>query len=202
MSDLINLGEFESLAPAGFYLAVRIGFAFPLVEVNKLPVSWVREYTVSGLVVHDPAMSWAYANCGATRWSDLVKSDTLGVLEMAKNHNLNFGTVASCVDEGESGQRSIGLFCRSEREYKTAELDDLSQALVAAHKAHARPKNLTNAELEALGLVKNGLLMKEIAGLLGVTESAIKQRLKKARLKLNAKTGPQAAAKATMLGMI
>ena len=58
------------------------------------------------------------------------------------------------------------------------------------------------AELETLGLVKNGLLMKEIACILNVSESAIKQRLKNARLKLNAKTGPQAAAMATMFGMI
>ena len=44
--------------------------------------------------------------------------------------------------------------------------------------------------------------MKEIACILNVSESAIKQRLKNARLKLNAKTGPQAAAMATMFGMI
>ena len=70
------------------------------------------------------------------------------------------------------------------------------------HRAYARPKNLTEAELETLGLVKNGLLMKEIASALGVSESAVKQRLRNARLKLNAKTGSQAAARATMLGMI
>ena len=63
-------------------------------------------------------------------------------------------------------------------------------------------KNLTAAELETLTMVKNGLLMKEIACVLGISESAIKQRLKNARLKLNAKTGSQAAATATMLGMI
>ena len=75
--------------------------------------------------------------------------------------------------------------------------------LDAAHRAHARPKNLTAAELETLGLVKNGLLMKEIASSTrNISESAIKQRLKNARLKLNAKTGSQAAARATMLGMI
>ena len=70
------------------------------------------------------------------------------------------------------------------------------------HIAHMRPTNLTAAEIETLGLVKNGLLLKEIAAILGVSESAIKQRLKNARTKLNAKTGSQAAARATMLGMI
>ena len=202
MSGLLDPSEFASLAPAGFYIAIRVGFAFPLVEHNQLPASWVREYTVSGLVVHDPAMSWAYKNTGVARWSELGENDTQGVLQLAKNHGLNFGAVACCVDAGDAGQRTFGLFCRSDREYLATELKLLHESIVAAHRAHARPNNLTAAELQTLGLVKNGLLMKEIACALGVSESAIKQRLKSARLKLNAKTGSQAAARATMLGMI
>ena len=100
MSGLIDPNEFEPLAPAGFYIAIRVGFAFPMVEHNHLPAGWVREYTVSGLIVHDPAMAWAYKNCGVARWSELGEDDTQGVLELAKNHGLNFGAVASCVDRG------------------------------------------------------------------------------------------------------
>jgi LuxR family transcriptional regulator, quorum-sensing system regulator SdiA len=194
--------QFACCAPAGFYIAIRVGFAFPMVEHNRFPPTWVSEYTASGLIVHDPAMSWAYKNCGVARWSELGETDSQGVLELAKNHGLNFGAVASCTDEDDAGQRSFGFFCRSDREYLIEELVHLNQLLVACHRAHARPKNLTALELETLSLVKNGLLMKEIACQLGVSESAIKQRLKNARLKLNAKTGPQAAAKAIMLGMI
>jgi LuxR family transcriptional regulator len=202
MNGLMNPAEFKSLAPAGFYIAIRVGFAFPMVEHNDLPATWVREYTASGLIVHDPAMSWVYKNCGVARCSELGETDTQGVLELAKNHALNFGAVASCVDDSDQGQRSFGFFFRSDREYRPAELERLYGSLLACHRGHARPKNLTAAELETLGLVKNGLLMKEIACLLGVSESAIKQRLRNARLKLSAKTGSQAAAKATMLGMI
>jgi LuxR family transcriptional regulator len=110
--------------------------------------------------------------------------------------------VASCIDAEDGGQRSFGLFARSDRDYRPEELESLRKLLVASHRAYARPKNLTAAELETLSLVKNGLLMKEIAGLLGISESAIKQRLKNARLKLDAKTGSQAAARATMFGII
>jgi LuxR family transcriptional regulator len=199
---MIDPSQLRELAPAGFYVAIRIGFAFPMVELNHLPHSWVREYTVGGLMVHDPAMSWAYKNTGVARWSDLVASDALGVLELAKNHGLAFGAVVSCTDKNDRSQRSFGLFCRSDREYDSRELTRLSERLGECHRAHARPSNLTTAELETLGLVKNGLLMKEIACILNVSESAIKQRLKNARMKLNAKTGPQAAAMATMFGMI
>lgn len=200
--DLMNPNAFRSLAPAGFYVAVRVGFAFPMVEINHLPESWVREYTVSGLIVHDPAMTWAYRNLGAARWSELGVDDPQGVLELARNHGLAFGAVVSCLDEASQAERSFGFFCRSERDYTAGELEQLSHMLHALHMSYARPRNLTAAELETLGLVKNGLLMKEIANLLGISESAIKQRLKNARLKLNAKTGSQAAARATMLGMI
>lgn len=202
MNDMMDLQEFESLAPAGFYIAIRVGFAFPMVEHNRLPPDWVREYTASGLIVHDPAMSWAYKNCGAARWSELHESDTQGVHELAKNHGLNFGAVASCVDWENVSQRSFGFFCRSDREYFSHELDMLDASLRVAHQSHDRPDNLTAAEIETLSLVKNGFLMKEIACQLGVSESAIKQRLKNARIKLSAKTGPQAAARATMFGMI
>lgn len=202
MNGLIELKTFECLAPAGFYVAIRVGFAFPMVEHNRLPARWVREYTAGGLVVHDPAITWAYRNRGIARWSELGLADTQGVLELAKNHGLSFGAVASCIDGGDDGQRTFAFFCRSDREYRTAELEVLNQSLVSSHRAYSRPKNLTAAELETLSLVKNGLLMKEIASLLGISESAIKQRLKNARLKLNAKTGSQAAARATMLGMI
>jgi LuxR family transcriptional regulator len=193
---------FGSLAPAGFYIAIRVGFAFPMIEHNHLPASWIREYGTSGLIVYDPAMAWAYKHCGVARCSALGEEDTQGVLELAKNHGLNFGAVASCVDDEDAAQRSFGFFFRSDREYESAELELLSASLVGIHQAHAQPKKLTAAEIETLSLVKNGLLMKEIALHLGISESAIKQRLKNARLKLNAKTGPQAAATATMLGVI
>ncbi|KMW60742.1 hypothetical protein AIOL_000907 [Candidatus Rhodobacter oscarellae] len=51
-------------------------------------------------------------------------------------------------------------------------------------------------------MVKDGLLMKEVANLLGVTEGAVKQRLKSAKSKLGAKTGTHAATRATTFGLI
>ena len=78
MSDLTDLDTFGRLAPAGFYVAIRVGFAFPMVEHNRLPDGWVREYSASGLIVHDPAMAWAYKNCGVARWSALGRGGRAG----------------------------------------------------------------------------------------------------------------------------
>jgi LuxR family transcriptional regulator, quorum-sensing system regulator SdiA len=193
---------FAELAPAGYYVAIRLGFAFPVIEQNCLPEAWVREYTVSGLGVHDPAMAWSYQNQGFVRTRELAARDSQGVLEVAKYHGLHFGAAVCCTEIRDAGERSFGFFFRSDRDYTTAELEQLHASLLASHRAYARPKNLTDAELETLNLVKNGLLMKEIASALGVSESAVKQRLRNARLKLNAKTGSEAAARATMLRMI
>ena len=141
----------RQLAPAGHYIAIRISFAFPVVEQNCLPEAWVREYTASGLLVHDPAMAWAYQNQGFVRTRDLVAEDGQGVLELAKYHGLNFGAVVCCIDEDLGSERSFGFFFRSDREYTTLELEQLHAGVLAAHRAYARPKNLTEAELETLG---------------------------------------------------
>lgn len=199
----VHSGSPDQLAPAGHYIAIRISFIFPLLERNCLPEDWVNEYTASGFLVQDPAMCWAHENQGYIRTSELVAQDGLGILGLAKNYGLNFGAAVCCVDPGERAERSFGFFFRSDRDFDDSELDKLYNGLLATHCAYARPKNdLTVAERETLGLVKNGLLMKEIASALGVSESAVKQRLRNARLKLGAKTGSQAAARATMLGFI
>lgn len=196
------LDEFRTRAPAGFYLGLRVDFAFPLVEHKEFPAGKMRKYAALGLMVRDPAIAWVYHNDGAVRWSELGIKDRAGVFALARAHGLNFGAAVGCRDASGSGQLSFGLFARADREFKSDELACLISLMREVHAKHERPCNLTPVELETLGMVKNGLLMKEIANALGVTESAIKQRLKNARLKLRAKTGSQAAAKAAMLGII
>jgi LuxR family transcriptional regulator len=66
----------------------------------------------------------------------------------------------------------------------------------------APPTNLTMAELEALRMVKEGMRLKQMAHALGVSEGAIKQRLRNAKLKLGASTGAQAATRASDYGLI
>ena len=70
-NDLFDVNQFRPLAPAGYYVAIRVGFAFPTFEHNQLPPDWVREYTISGMIVHDPVISWAYKHTGSARWSEL-----------------------------------------------------------------------------------------------------------------------------------
>lgn len=180
--------EFSTIAPAGYYIALRVGFAFPIAETNALPEAWVERYTQRGFMLFDPVMQWLYGHAGAVRWSEITLPDPLGILAEAAGHGLVFGAAISCASTGTEGQRSFGSFARSDREFSDAEIALLALKLRGLHEATAPPTNLTEAELVALRMVREGLLLKEIAGRLGVSEGAIKQRLKNAKLKLGART--------------
>lgn len=171
-------------------------------ERNELPETWVTQYTRGGLMLVDPIMKWVYQQRGAVRWSEIGLPDPADVLSLAAAHGLRFGAAISCSDHDLRAQRSFGTFARSDREFTDEELETLTMELERLHHAKAPPTNLTQAELEALRMVKDGLLMKEIAGLLGVSEGAVQQRLKNAKLKLNATTSSQAVSMATGFGLI
>ena len=202
MINSADLSALSELAPAGFYVALRIGFHYPMEEKNKFPAEWIAHYTSRGLMLADPVMHWVYQNSGVKRWSDLNGNDPRNVMGQAADFGMHFGSVCCVIDTSESAQRSFGSFARADREFTNGEVDSLLGIVESMHALMVPPSNLTKAELEALRMVKNGLLMKEIANLLGVSEGAVKQRLKNAKAKLNAKTSTHAATMATSFGLI
>ncbi|MDO6589760.1 LuxR family transcriptional regulator [Loktanella sp. D2R18] len=202
MSTLMGPEEIEQLAPSGYYIALRIGFAFPMEEVNAFPAGWVHHYTTQRFMLFDPAVRWAFSNTGMCRWSELPLDDPKRVIAQAKTFGMRFGVTVSVFDGNIDAQRSFASFTRGDREYSDLEVKLLKALLVRRHGETAPPTNLTRAELEALGMVKDGKRLKEIAFELSVSEGAVKQRLKNAKLKLGAKTGTQAAALANQYGLI
>lgn len=194
--------DVTALAPAGHYLALRVSFHYPMTEVNALPVPWVEAYRSAGLMLADPVFRWVHTEVGAARWSALGASDARGVLALAAEHGLRFGLAVSVLDPGRGGPRSWGSFARADREIDDNEAALLEAYVRARHRAHCLPTNVTRAELDALRLLKSGQRLKQIAWSLGVTEGAVKQRLKSARTKLDARTGAEAISRASSLGMI
>ncbi|NBD28539.1 MAG: LuxR family transcriptional regulator [Alphaproteobacteria bacterium] len=199
-----NRSAKDVLAPAstGYYIALRVGFAFPLEELNELPKAWVDHYTQNRFMLHDPVIRWIYSNTGSIRWSELDLPDPMRVLEQAQVFGLRYGAAVACFDGNREGQRSFGTFVRADREFTDDEIKQFQKHVEKLHRAKAPPTNLTAAEIEALGMVKRGLRLKQVAHELGVTEGAIKQRLKNAKTKLNAQTSAQAAAMASEFGLI
>lgn len=201
-SSQLQMDDLASIAPTGFYIALRVGFAFPVEEVNALPADWVAHYTRHRFMMFDPVIRWVYANVGTSRWSDLPDDDPRGVLGQAQAFGMRYGLAVSVFDGNDAGQRSFGSFVRSDREFTDIEAKLLTAFLQRRHKEMAPPTNLTDAETVALRLVKDGKRLKEIAHDLGVSEGAVKQRLKNAKAKLGAKTSTQAAAIAAQHNII
>lgn len=202
MAELIDHESLSALAPAGYYVALRVGFAFPLIEVNQLPKDWVAHYTEQRFMLFDPVIRWLYANIGAVRWSEIALEDERDVIAQARDHGLRFGVAISCFDETSNGQRSFGSFVRADREFDVSEIAELQDHMWRLHRDSAPPSNLTDAEIEVLRMVKDGMRLKQIAHEIGVTEGAVKQRLRNAKDKLRAQTGAQAATKAREFGLL
>lgn len=185
--------QIQQIAPAGFYVALRVGFSFPEEELNNLPDIWVEFYTTHGLVVQDPAMRWVYGHTGGIRFSEMTLPDPHQVRAHAAVFGLGHGAVVSVMAPQDKGRRSYGLFFRDDRDFEDAELDGLQRIMRVLHTGPEDEKGLTNAEIEALKLQSEGLRLKQIAARLGISESAVKARLNNVKRKLGARTQSQAA---------
>lgn len=197
-----KIDEVSWLAPVGLQISLRIRFGFPLNSINTYPPDWIQKYTELGLMMHDPNMKWAYENTGVCRWSSLVSEDTHSILKMAASYGVKYGATISCRTEAEEGHRSIATFGRADREFEDAELMHLHKFVQGLHDSATPPTNITDAEIEALLLLKRGLIIKEVAVELNISENAVKQRLSNARRKLGAKTTIHAASLAQQFGLI
>ena len=202
MNAQLEAEELKELAPVGHYLALRIGFAFPLEEVNALPDTWVEHYTHNRFLLSDPVVRWVYAHTGWVRWSDITEPDPRHIMQQARAFGLTYGVTVCYFDDNRDGQRSFGSFVRRDREFTDEEAERLLAHITRLHIQKAPPTNLTQAEIEALRMVKEGQRLKQIAHVLGVTEGAVKQRLRNAKMKLGANTSAQAAAMASEFGLI
>lgn len=202
MNKKVNAEQIAAMSPAGRYISLRIGFAVPIEEVNQLPADWVQYYTENRYMLFDPVVRWVYSNVGTIRWSALEEQDPRRILTQARSFGMRYGVCVSVFDGNKQGHRSYGTFARNDREFEDLEIRLFLAYITRRHAEMAPPTNLTKAELEALDMVRRGMRLKEIAFDLGVSEGAVKQRLKNAKLKLDAKTGPQAASLAYQYGLI
>lgn len=202
MAELLDSDAIGKLAPSGYYIALQIGFAFPMEEVNAYPAGWIAHYTKQRFMLFDPVVRWAYTHTGTCRWSEMSVEDPKKVISQAQSFGMRYGVSVSVLDSEATAQRSFASFARADREYSDIEVKLLHAYMKRRHNETAPPTNLTKAELQALGMVKDGKRLKEIAFELKVSEGAVKQRLKNAKLKLGAKTGTQAAALANQFGLI
>ena len=189
----LGLARLKRLAPSGFALGLHIRFASAHIMVQTYDIAWVERYTSRGYMLCDPLISWGFSTNGTVRWSALNFPDPHNVLGQAAAFGLKYGVAVS---HGPTSSRSIGGFARDDREFTDEEIERIRDTVRLLHEESIPPESLTAAQRHALRLVGSGCRYAEAAALLGISESALKARLKAARERLYARTTAEAIQRA------
>lgn len=189
----LGLSRLRRLSPDGYALGLHVRFASAHIMVQTYAAEWTERYTQNGHMLSDPVVLWGFANEGACRWSALGMPDPNNILGQAREFGLNFGVAVS---HGPLSSRSIGGFARGDREFTDAEIASILDTVEHLHTQSTPPETLTEAQRQALRQVASGSRYTEAAAILGISESALKARLKSARERLFARTTAEAIQRA------
>ena len=188
-----SLNELNEMAPRGYTVGLHIRFATPLIYHSSYPEEWVQQYNMQSYYLRDPLVFWGIGTAGTTRWSQIPLPDPFGVIKKAAQFGLKYGAVSSY---GPITSRSIVGISRGDREFDDDELVRLTDITARLHIEAKPPSELTQAQVEALRCISNGDRHAAAAAKLGISESALKARLKSARIRLEARTTSEALRKA------
>ena len=189
----LQLRKLQQIAPAGYVLGLHIRFASATMMFRTYPQEWLDIYTQKGYMLCDPLVSWGFSGVGSCRWSELTIPDPHEVLKQASAFDLNYGIAVSV---GEVSSRTIGGLAKEDREFTDQEMQDVQEIVARLHMETTPPESLTDAQVAALRLIANGSRHAQAAADLGISESALKARLKSARERLLARTTAEAIQRA------
>lgn len=181
------------LAPEGFFYALHIRFALPLLHHQTYPKGWIDTYTEQAYALRDPIIAWGFSERGTTRWSEIKQLDPLNILDQAKAYGMVYGLAVSI---GEISSRTIASASRSDREFTAPEIAAFAALANDLHQNTQPPTKLTAAQAEALKCVADGERYAAAANKLNISESAFKARLASARSTLLARTTAEAIQRA------
>lgn len=183
----------SQLAPDGFFFALHIRFALPLLHHQTYPQGWTDRYTEEAYALRDPIIAWGFSQTGTSRWSEIDIPDPFDILGQAKEFGMIYGFAVSV---GEMSSRTIASASRPDREFTDDEVSAFAELIEQLHEITDIPSSLTDAQLEALRLIADGDRHAAAAAKLGISESALKARLSSARSSLLARTTAEAIQRA------
>ncbi len=181
------------LAPSGFFFALHIRFALPLLHYQTFPEGWTERYTEEAYALRDPIIAWGFSTIGTTRWSELEIPDPFNILGQAREFGMVYGLAVAC---GPMKSRTIASASREDREFTDDEIEDFRDLIVHLHNITEPPTSLTTAQIEALRCLAEGDRHAAAAARLHISESALKARLASARTTLLARTTAEAIQRA------
>ena len=188
-----GLAQLSDLAPRGYALGLHIRFAAAHQMIQTYDPRWPEIYAERGYMLADPLVFWGFGHDGAIRWSEIDMPDPHDIMGQARSFGLVYGCAVSF---GPTSSRTIGGFARDDREYEDDEINEIQQTVHTLHEASPPPDQLTPAQRMALRLVARGSRHAEAAALLGISESALKARLRSARERLFVRTTAEAIQRA------
>lgn len=189
----LHTRKLAKLVPGGFFFALHIRFAMPLLHYQTYPQGWTDRYTEEAYALRDPIIAWGFSTIGTTRWSELTIPDPFDILGQAQAFGMVYGFAVSC---GPMKSRTIASASRPDREFSDAEINSFAALIHELHHVTEPPKSLTNAQIEALRCIAEGDRHAAAAARLNISESALKARLASARTALLARTTTEAIQRA------
>ena len=137
-----------------FAIGLRVRFANPTLLYQTYPEAWVRAYAEQAMLFLDPTVRWGLQNHGACRWSELRADDPAGILLKAAEHDLRYGVVVSV---GEAHARTMGFFCRPDRELSDGEIAFALDRVQVLHDLTDGLAGATEEEMDDLRALNPGL---------------------------------------------
>lgn len=188
-----GLSQLSDLAPRGYAIGLHIRFASAHLMIQTYDPRWTETYIERGYMLADPTVFWGFGHDGSIRWSELDLPDPHGILEQAASFGLTYGLAVAC---GPTSSRTICGFARDDREFNDEEIARISAIVQDLHDASTPPEQLTPAQRMALRLIARGSRHAEAAALLGISQSALKARLRSVRERLFVRTTAEAVQRA------
>lgn len=185
--------------------------------VTPYPTTWVRTYLERNYFAIDPVISRARTAFLPFEWASLesVSDGSQTFFEEARSYSLGHHGI-SVPTRAQNGERSVFSVTSEHPEpdwryHRAGGLDNLVTfaphfherfSCITGLRTASAHRSMSPREQQCLELLANGLLIKQIAGALQISESAVRQYLRSAKTKLASKTRAQAMARAGLLDLL
>lgn len=189
----LQLHRLSLMAPSGFFFALHIRFALPLLHHQTYDPGWIDRYTEEAFALRDPIIAWGFSTTGSSRWSEISIPDPFDILGQAKAYGMIYGFAVSV---GPVKSRTIASAARPDREFTDTEIEAFSAIIRNLHDLTEPPTSLSKAQVDALRCIADGDRHAAAAAKLKISESALKARLNSARQRLLARTTAEAIQRA------
>ncbi|NSX54559.1 helix-turn-helix transcriptional regulator [Parasulfitobacter algicola] len=186
-----EIAKIHEIGRSGVFMVFGFSFFGPEHVYQNYPKEWSELYQKRNYYFADPVFAWSLSYTGRKRWSDLKMHDMRNVMKDSKQFGLKYG--ASFSKKNGLTQSFLSV-ARPDRELTDVEMEFIDAKFCTWVQLVMEKPRLTDAELDVLRCLRDGFSQSEIAEILQISESTVKQRAIKSCKKLNARTRTQAVA--------